>query len=693
MRISILFIFLTHFIHAQISKESIYLLDISSKNNDSLKNDLFSSNHALIVAGTPYTIGTKLQEAIEHKFLLISSIVEPETFNKAEKDSLINYVKSGGILFCTQLKDPYLFELFGVSNYKFSTLNKTFTWNLETIGKAGEFINHENEKTIRFADSTFSTIFGTRSYTPTTGVPLAYFNEKLPAFIKNKLGLGTSYLLGINFEDLILRNQVMKHYKASRMYSNGFETASDLFYYYLRGIFQEHQVFATHKHTSIDDSESILVITHDVDATSAIKDIMTDFSSYEYENNIRASYFITTHYMHDSVAKNFWTGYTNEIKSVLTKKHEVASHSVSHMPDFDNSGIAPLGDCGHNEMENYKPFFDGIQSKEVTVCGETEVSKKLLDNHAGANVKSFRAGYLAYNKGIIEALENTGYEYNTSSSANNVLTAYPFQAHINLSMNSRISPIYEIPNTISDVFMDERISEENYNKKVAIWAEVQRAYAEDNAPSILLIHPNRPWKITAQQNFIKQLPKNTAILPFEAYGAFWKNREKCNFKQSTSSDSVVTLTFSTDSINSGLSFIIKNGKFAKKIHLINKQGDTLQTNITSWRTNDVIIHNTHFEENYTEFEYLENENIRAFQINPNPISSSTNIQFELINDSEISLLLLDNMGRKIDNTVQGYFELGEYSIPLNSNNLNSGIYHYQFWVNDSLLYKGKLLKP
>ena len=689
--LSFLFILCIQSLFSQSLQESIYALDIEARNEETSTGNSFSLNHALIVAGVPYILNTNFEDALTHKMIIITGEINENTFNQVEKEQLIAYVNQGGTLFATQLKDPALFQLFGVEDYKYATNHTVFRWIKENTGNAGSFLNDPNELVLKLGDTSLVNFYGTRSYSLTSASPLAEFENNTVSFCKNKFGEGHSYLLGINWRDIILRNQVMKHFKASRTYSNGYEPGSDVFYHFIRGIYTSIVPFASYKHTSVYDSESILVITHDVDATSAIKDIMTDFSSYEYENNIRASYFVTTHYMHDSVAKNFWDGYTQEIKSVLAKKHEVASHSVSHMPDFDNSGIVPLGECGHNEMNIYRPFYDGLKSNNVTVCGEVEVSKKLLDNQAGASVKSFRAGYLAYNKGIIEALEETGYEYNTSSSANNVLTAYPFQGHINLSMNARVSPIYEIPNTISDVFNSDRMSEENYLQKVAIWSDVQKRYAEDNAPSILLIHPNRTWKITAQQLFIQQLPSKTAIIPFEEYGNFWKQREKLTFTQSTSHDSIVTIKIASDSIPNSLSIIIKNGVNANKIIVLNKNNDSLRFLQSRWKENDIILHSLEFESNYKEFIYEENNDIRSIGLYPNPMSQQGNIQFELLKDAEILFELTDYTGRKTIQPINQHFELGKYSIPLNLNSLEHGMYQYRLWVNNELKKKGKMV--
>jgi hypothetical protein len=693
LRLFLLLILFSGNSFCQIKNQIIVFENTEKKEDKSIKlTNTFSVLHALKVAGIPYDTTTFFDSILRSKIIFFTEPLTENQFNEAEVALLYDFVEKGGTIIGSQLKNDDLYNLFGISGYKFKTNRKEIFWNTKNTVEEAYLINDSNEFHQYLADSNTTQLFGTRAFTLSTGLPFLLFENNENAGVINQFGKGYTYLFGFNFEDVILRNQVLKHFKANRTYSNGFEPGSDVLYHFIRGIYRKHVPFATHKHTSINNSKSLLIITHDVDATSAIKDIMTDFSSYEYENNIRTSYFVTTHYMHDSVAKNFWDGYTNEIKSVLSKKHEVASHSVSHTPDFDNSSIVTIGDCESLNHENYKPFYDGKVSNNVFVCGETKVSKSLLDTYAGANVKSFRAGYLAYNKGILEALENSNYTFNSSHSANNVLTGYPFQGHLNLSMNAEESHIYEIPNTISDVFMEERISEENYNQKVAIWTDVQKRYQENETPVVLLIHPNRPWKIIAQQNFTKNLTSNVAIIPFDEYGYFWKNREQLVFNQFVNSDSTVIVKIESDSLPNYSSFIIHDGQYAKKIILLNNQNDTITYQSANWETTDLIIFNTEFKESYTDFEYIENYTFRNIDIYPNPVNETFSFHIELVNDADIKFEIYDHQGRAIIIPYDKRFELGEYKLPISIEKFNQGIYFYRIYVNGEVVKKGKIAK-
>ena len=64
--------------------------------------------------------------------------------------------------------------------------------------------------------------------------------------------------------------------------------------------------------------------------------------------------------------------------------------------------------------------------KQITVQGEVRVSKELLERDVpGLNTLSFRAGDLEFPHILIRVLEEADYRYDSTYSANDVLTAVP----------------------------------------------------------------------------------------------------------------------------------------------------------------------------------------------------------------------------------------------------------------------------
>lgn len=679
----ILFLFLFLSIHSIAQQNRIAIIDLTTRNAESNNGNLFSIEHLIKVSGIPYFITDSVTFATRSKFIICSSNIEPTSFTQNEKDSLISFVQNGGTLFVTQLKDTALFPLFGISDYQYATNRYKYHWQVDSTDLAFRWINDPLEKWIRLADSSFVNSLNTRSYMTAGASSLATFDDASIALTKNNFGAGQSYVLGINWRDIVLRNQTMNHYEAARSYSNGFEPGTDVFMLFLKGLYAKLHPYTTWKHTSGLNSRSSLIITHDVDATSAIKDIMNDFASYERSNNFKATYFITTHYMHDSLAKNFWTGYTQDLINVKNKGHEIASHSVSHVPDFYDPSIAPEGTCGNTEL-TYQPFYNGTFSSNVTACGETEVSKLLLDRDVGAHVRSFRAGYLAYNKKILNTLETNQYDFNSSSSANEVLTAFPFQGHLDLSMNGAVSSIYEIPNTISDVFMADPISESNYNNKVAQWLDALKRNADNYAASVLLIHPNRLYKIQAQQNLIRSLSNNVRIIPFEHYGDYWKAREQCEFDQVMENDSTLKIIIKNTSLplHHDMSFVVDNGMDLHEIKVVNENNDPIQMMQEQWENNSKILFSERFSENYTSYYYSPDGPATVFNNYPNPFSTQTIFSFELMQDAKVVMKIYDVSGRLIEEPINEELELGLYEYTYTNTQLADGLYFYTITINE-----------
>jgi len=72
---------------------------------------------------------------------------------------------------------------------------------------------------------------------------------------------------------------------------------------------------------------------------------------------------------------------------------------------------------------------------------------------------------------------------------------------------------------------------------------------------------------------------------------------------------------------------------------------------------------------------------------PNPFNPSTNIKFEVPNDSHVELVVFDVLGRKVAELVNEFRTQGTHSIPFDASSLSSGVYLYQIKVNDLIVTK------
>lgn len=67
---------------------------------------------------------------------------------------------------------------------------------------------------------------------------------------------------------------------------------------------------------------------------------------------------------------------------------------------------------------------------------------------------------------------------------------------------------------------------------------------------------------------------------------------------------------------------------------------------------------------------------------PNPFNPSTNIRFDIVQDSKVSLVIYDMLGREISVLVNSSLKPGTYKADWNAANYPSGIYFYKLVTND-----------
>jgi hypothetical protein len=76
---------------------------------------------------------------------------------------------------------------------------------------------------------------------------------------------------------------------------------------------------------------------------------------------------------------------------------------------------------------------------------------------------------------------------------------------------------------------------------------------------------------------------------------------------------------------------------------------------------------------------INNQTVSDFALNqnyPNPFNPSTTITFDLPKTSDVSLVIFDITGKKIDEVVHGTFATGKHAYNWNAQDYSSGIYYY-----------------
>ncbi|HET8839772.1 MAG TPA: T9SS type A sorting domain-containing protein, partial [Flavobacteriaceae bacterium] len=389
-------------------------------------------------------------------------------------------------------------------------------------------------------------------------------------------------------------------------------------------------------------------------------DTMQIFSNFEESAGISALYNITTRYFHDGLMSNFYVGSGTKIDELKNDGHILASHSVGHFPDFDNETLFPLGNLG-NTSTNYNPHYTSGSTAGGSVLGEVEVSKALLEADHNVAIKSFRPGHLAYNDSLALGLEMTNYEFSSSMSANNVLTSFPYYAMKVRTFDGIESSILEIPMTISDVY--NGLDATNYSNLVTIWVNVTHKYHANHSPVVLLIHPNRTYKLTAEMDFLNQLPSNTLIYPFQKYGEFWRKRDSLQFHTELANDSLV-VQFDNNLLAETQSFVIDFEGLAS-VQFIDQDDNVVYFDWIPWDNGSRL----YFQEETMRVatHVLKKEQLSIY---PNPTHEQITIDFQQYHEKVI-LSLYDLSGRIIYSVETSG---RKKTISLSSLNIEPGLY-------------------
>jgi len=607
----------------------IAILDVTVRNSETNDAEVFSLKHVLKVSGLPFILTTNVDTAKKYSAIIVSSKTETNTFTVIEKDSLISYVSKGGILFSPYMRDPYFYSLFGLNGGGNASDHYKIVFNTFLNDPSFKWLNDTMETTISLGNPIFTSVINTRYYTLNGALSLAKYNNNNEAVTRNSSGTGFAYALGFSFKNVILVNQQDRDYDANRYYSNEFEPTSDAIILFLKAALLNHIPYSPYLHTSPYNSKSTVMITHDVDATTAF-DTMGYYSAYENQINLKASYLITTHYVNDGALSDFYNIFTiPKVQNLVTQGHILGSHSVGHFPDFDIETTFPLGTLG-NTSSNYLPFNQGNANptSNGSVLGEAEVSKNLLNTNFGLQIKTFRPGYLCFNDKLINALDTLNYKFSTTFSANDVLTNFPYRSKKNSSSDGAVTNVWEIPMTISDVINADPITAVNYPQRVVKWLNVVEKNKKNYAPTVLLIHPNRMFKLYAEQSFISGLGNEVLVTNLEEYGDYWAARDSIEFVSALNNGTLtITIPNKFFPLPNSISFIIDKGKLLTQIIVKDGGGNNISFISSDWETNDKILYLQNFPIVNVKENYIVNRSPKL-NIFPNPCITNSIIEMD-----------------------------------------------------------------
>jgi hypothetical protein len=316
---------------------------------------------------------------------------------------------------------------------------------------------------------------------------------------------------------------------------------------FVRGWYESRQPDAVRLATIPNGRSSAFLLSHDVDWENSF-DPALKFSEMEEKHHVKSSFLIQTKYVSDTNSASFFYGKDLEdLKQLYSRGFTIGSHSVIHSRAFNKFDLG----SGTETLATYRPRATGLASAAgATVMGEVRVSKELLDGQLpGQQTIFFRAGHLRVPTSLPEVLQRCGYQFDSSFTAGDVLTNFPYPLPLELGFQED-SSLYEFPIMIEDEeapSMEQRVNQA---------LEIIRANAENGAVTVVLIHPNEAVKkLQAEDMMLSQLPHDVVAMDLIGFATFWRARDHLKWNiVPLQGDAGVRLTISTDEPVDGLTF-------------------------------------------------------------------------------------------------------------------------------------------
>jgi hypothetical protein len=497
--------------------------------------------------GIPFFITRDLSQALGHRLVILYPSVDSHTFTQPQADQLTTFVRQGGFIFAQDVFWGGLQNLFGFRSFAplRTRHHLTFSATKDPITK---YLNRPEERETQLGSDHLPEIIWSNGYVPDAGAEvLAHFDDGSAALLTNSVGKGKVYLLGLSLLDVVLRSQNNRDYEAQRHYVNAFEPGADVWLLVLRAWYEAYGHDWVRLATIPGGHRSALLLSHDVDWENSFAPGF-DFAGVEKANQASSTFFIQTKYVDDANSKAFFFAPNLDIlRQLKASGSTVGSHSIIHSRGFNKFELG----SGHETYPSYQPRGLGFDTASgATVFGEVRVSKELLDGEIpGQDTIFFRAGHLRVPVSLPEALERSGYQFDSSFTANDVLSNFPFALPKDLGFEED-SEIYEFPVTIEDE------ESPGFAKRVPQALQVILANAENGAVSVVLIHCNESTlKAAAEQDLLRQLPPDIIKTDMLTFAQFWRARDRIQWSLTpTSVPTELLLQVESDEPVLGLTF-------------------------------------------------------------------------------------------------------------------------------------------
>jgi len=465
--------------------------------------------------GIPFRVTTNIDDALQHTVVMIYPAVYSKYIDVETLVKLREHPKNGGVLIGFNVIAPSMYSVFGFGKSSYSNQRDNIIIRDFNLPET-DFIEDINEAKLRIGNLNITKEnIGTFGYEETAYHPIGVFEDGSAAIIRNLYNNGACYAFGLDLGFLTIFAHANLDPQIQRTYANDFEPTLDVLYRMIKSIYIEYTDFPILPGTVPENKKVSVLVSHDIDYTKSI-DSMLLYTEMERSKNIPATYFVQTRYVKDGLDQ----AYLNEkyfpyFIALKNMGMEIGSHSVSHTPFLS---FIPLG-TGLEKYPDYRPYYFTFTSTfNETLMGELRVSHFLIKELFGVNSTSFRSGYLRYPEKLHVTMQEVGYKYGSSITANEVLTHMPFNP-MNDYMFDQELDVFEIPVTIEDELppkMDERIED-----AILLTEKISRYGGVVN----ILIHPNiLGHKYRFLEAYINHFKDEAWFGTISEFGDWWNAR-------------------------------------------------------------------------------------------------------------------------------------------------------------------------
>lgn len=475
--------------------------------------------------GIPFLVTRDLRTALRHKLLLLYPEVDGDTYDATQAQAISDFVAHGGVIFAQNVFWGGFKPLFGFEDVvPLRTRHKIVfnTTDPETTDATLQYLNRAAEKELPLGSPAIPEVIWSNGYKAAPGTQsLARFEDGSTAVLRHDVGRGHTYLMGVALNDVVRRNQQNRDYEAQRIYVNGFEPGSDVWLLLLRAWYEMYSDTGIRLGTIPDGKRSVLMLSHDVDWEYSFKPMLA-FAAFEKSAGTSSTFFVQTKYLDDVNSHAFFFGQSLDIlREVAAGKSAIGSHTVIHSKLFNK---VPLGTGAEQYPSYHARATRDNAAQDATAMGEVCVSKSLLDGEIPAQeTVFFRAGHLRVPPYLPEALVRCGYEFDSSFTADDVLSNFPYRLDFDLGMTEP-SPIFEFPVTFEDEQLPPLVD------RIPAILDVIEANAENGAPSVILIHSNNAQdKLEAERTLLSGLPNDILVESMSEFARFWKARSRVSW--------------------------------------------------------------------------------------------------------------------------------------------------------------------